>query len=227
MTDPDLRAEHYVLGLMEEAEAQAFEAAALGDPALAMALAQARDRFLPLDLSAPEVALPPGLVDRVRAAIDRPEPGPAPAAANLPRPPAGRWRIAAVAAGLGLLAGLGGARLAAPEPVVIAVLIDAAGEPQAVIEDFGNDRATLRFVADVVVPEGRTMQVWTLPAAAAGPVSLGTIDAVSRTRLDGAGLPSPVPRQLYEITIEPAGGSPTGRPTGPILGKGLAIAAGG
>ncbi|MWB79014.1 hypothetical protein GLS40_13325, partial [Pseudooceanicola sp. 216_PA32_1] len=35
------------------------------------------------------------------------------------------------------------------------------------------------------------------------------------------GLPAPHPQQLYEITVEPAGGSPTNLPTGPILGKGL------
>lgn len=29
-------------------------------------------------------------------------------------------------------------------------------------------------------------------------------------------------QQLYEITLEPEGGSPTGRPTGPVLMKGLA-----
>jgi anti-sigma-K factor RskA len=36
------------------------------------------------------------------------------------------------------------------------------------------------------------------------------------------GLPAPHPQQLYEITVEPAGGSPTNLPTGPIPGKGLA-----
>jgi hypothetical protein len=34
------------------------------------------------------------------------------------------------------------------------------------------------------------------------------------------GLPAPGPNQLFEITLEPATGSPTGRPTGPILMKG-------
>ncbi|WP_407815360.1 anti-sigma factor domain-containing protein, partial [Staphylococcus aureus] len=41
-------------------------------------------------------------------------------------------------------------------------------------------------------------------------------------RLDGPALPTPRDNQLYEITLEQAGGSPTGRPTGPILAKGLA-----
>jgi anti-sigma-K factor RskA len=35
-------------------------------------------------------------------------------------------------------------------------------------------------------------------------------------------LPSPATNQFFEITLEPAGGSPTGRPTGPILFKGNA-----
>jgi anti-sigma-K factor RskA len=34
-------------------------------------------------------------------------------------------------------------------------------------------------------------------------------------------LPGPGPDQLFEITLEPRTGSPTGRPTGPILYKGL------
>jgi anti-sigma-K factor RskA len=35
-------------------------------------------------------------------------------------------------------------------------------------------------------------------------------------------LPEPHPAQLYEITFEPAGGSPSNLPTGAILGNGLA-----
>ena len=40
--------------------------------------------------------------------------------------------------------------------------------------------------------------------------------------LDTAKLPTAQRNQLFEITLEPATGSPTGRPTGPILYKGLA-----
>ena len=35
-------------------------------------------------------------------------------------------------------------------------------------------------------------------------------------------LPEAQDTQLYEITLKQAGGFPTGRPTGPILGKGFA-----
>jgi hypothetical protein len=36
-------------------------------------------------------------------------------------------------------------------------------------------------------------------------------------------LPPPGPDQLFEITLEPAAGSPTGRPTGPVLFKGALL----
>jgi anti-sigma-K factor RskA len=36
-------------------------------------------------------------------------------------------------------------------------------------------------------------------------------------------LPPLVPNQLFEITLEPYNGSPTGRPTGPILYIGRAV----
>ena len=58
--------------------------------------------------------------------------------------------------------------------------------------------------------------------ASVGPVSMGLLPRVAATTLEGPVLPAPKPDQLYEITLEPAGGSPTGKPTGPIIGKGFA-----
>lgn len=53
-------------------------------------------------------------------------------------------------------------------------------------------------------------------------MSLGLLDTGRSRTLTIDGLPSPNAQQLYEITSEPAGGSPTNLPTGPILGKGFA-----
>lgn len=105
---------------------------------------------------------------------------------------------------------------------MIAVLVNEAGEVQAVVEDFGNEKATVRMLADFAVPQDKTIQVWTLPSREVGPVSLGLIEGVRSASLEGPTLPKPRNDQLYEITLEQAGGSPTGRPTGPILAKGLA-----
>ena len=133
--------------------------------------------------------------------------------------------IAAALVGLavGFGFGFGGGWLRPmPEPVVVAVLLDAQGVPQAVVEDFGNDTATVRFVTDIDVPADRSLQVWTLPSEDMGPVSLGVLEGTRAARLAFGDLPDPGAEQLYEVTLEPQGGSPTGRPTGPIIGKGLA-----
>ena len=55
-----------------------------------------------------------------------------------------------------------------------------------------------------------------------GPTSLGLLTPGETVTLDFAKLPMPLEQQLYEITLEQQGGSPTGRPTGPILAKGFA-----
>lgn len=220
-------ADDYVMGLMSPAEADLFEALMQADPALAAQVARLRDQLLPLDLSAQALPLSPDFAARLRAIIattpqeapDRARP------ANLPQAPR-RW-LAGLAASLvlGVALGLGGASLRpAPAPQVVAVLLDDQGQPRAVIEDFGNDTAEIRFVADVDVPDGFSIQAWTLPSVEMGPRSLGVLDGPRAARLAGPDLPRPADAQLYEITLEPAGGSPTGRPTGPIIAKGLAAA---
>lgn len=224
VTDIHDRADEYVLGLLEDADARALEAEMASDRALAQAVGAARDRLLALDLIAPEVPLPAGFNERVRRAVSAPED--ARPAANLPRAPKafGRLMVASLAGlVIGAAAALGISNsLWNRQPLVIAVLVDDAGTPQAVIEDFGDNTQQLRFLVNVAVPEGQTMQVWTLPSREMGPVSLGIVQEANATRLHGPRLPEPAGQQLYEITLEPAGGSPTGRPTGPILGKGLA-----
>ena len=63
-------------------------------------------------------------------------------------------------------------------------------------------------------------EVWTLPSRERGPVSVGLMNQARTLQLSLKDLPPPGPDQLFEITLEPATGSPTGRPTGPVLFKG-------
>jgi anti-sigma-K factor RskA len=107
--------------------------------------------------------------------------------------------------------------------VVIAVLLQSDGvTPAAIVEAFGDNSVHLVPLVDFDVPAGRVLQVWTLPDVETGPVSLGTLDRAREVQFPGPALPGPRDGQLYEITLEPSPGSPTGRPTGPILVKGLA-----
>ncbi len=213
----------HVMGLRTDTESLLIEALLARDPALAARAGALRDQLLPLDLSARAQPVPDDLARRIRAALPLRPAQPAPTAANLTTPPR-RSRLALLAAAIaGLGIGIGVQSLQpVPQPAVVAVLVDDAGVPQAVIDDFGNDTATVRFVADITVPADRSLQVWTLPSAEMGPMSLGTLDRTMAARLRFQNLPDPAAAQLYEVTLEPLGGSPTGRPTGPIIGKGFA-----
>ncbi|MGR6432511.1 anti-sigma factor [Rhizobium sp. PAMB 3174] len=219
-------ADEYVLGLLETAEAAEVEAEMEHDADLRNAVAASRERFLPLDTSIEPAPVDEALWQRIQGAL----PEQSRVAARSSPPPANDnrlkvWRataIAAMAATILLVGGLTASLMRTVEPVVIAVLLDETGQVQAVVEDFGNENATIQLLADISVPADRTMQVWTLPSKEMGPVSLGLIEGTRSTRLDGPALPRPKDHQLYEITLEQRGGSPTGRPTGPILAKGFA-----
>ncbi|CUX16505.1 anti-sigma factor [Rhizobium oryzihabitans] len=219
-------ADDYVLGLLEASDAEAIEAAMERDGELRAAIAKSRERFLPLDTGVEPAAVNGELWNNIESRL----PPQDKSTANRPIRTANdnkrnRWRsiaISAIAATVVLAAGLTFSLTRTAEPLVIAVLLNEAGEVQAVVEDFGNEKATLRMLADFAVPQDKTIQLWTLPSREVGPVSLGLIDGVRSARLEGPVLPTPRSDQLYEITLEQAGGSPTGRPTGPILAKGFA-----
>ncbi|CAN7701173.1 anti-sigma factor [Neorhizobium sp. LjRoot104] len=219
-------ADEYVLGLLEAADAAEIEVAMERDADLRAAIAASRERFLPLDTGVSPAAATEELWQRIEAALpaqDRSNSASGIANANDNRK--NGWRaaaISAIAATFVLAIGFAYSVTRTVEPLVVAVLINEAGEVQAVVEDFGNEQATIRLLADFTVPRDKTIQVWTLPSREMGPISLGLIDGVRSARLDGPALPTPRNDQLYEITLEQAGGSPTGRPTGPILAKGLA-----
>lgn len=222
------RAGDYVLGLMEGAEREAFEVDLQRDPELAGMVARLQSQLGALDDTA-KGASDPALWHRIEARIATlPQQGTigVPPAANENRKGwTARASVAASVVGalaIGFFAGTAlPPRPAAP--VVIAVLLDPNdASPGAIIEAFSDDSVRLVPLEDFEVPAGQVLEVWTLPDADTGPVSLGTLDMATDTRLAGPELPLPGDGQLYEITLEPAPRSPTGRPTGPILAKGFA-----
>ncbi|MBA2722367.1 MAG: anti-sigma factor [Methylibium sp.] len=77
--------------------------------------------------------------------------------------------------------------------------------------------------ATAEVPPGKVLQFWTKGEREAGPTSLGLIEPGQVTELPADKLPVLEPRQLFELTLEPEGGSPLGRPTGPILFVGSTV----
>ena len=76
-------------------------------------------------------------------------------------------------------------------------------------------------LGDAKVPDGRSLQFWTLIDQDQGPVPLGVLVPNDVNRLKPNALTKVVPDQLFEMSMEPKGGSPTGKPTGPVLFKGV------
>jgi anti-sigma-K factor RskA len=226
-------ADNYVLGLLDADEQADVEARIEQDGELRRAVAESRDRFVELDLTAQPAVPSAELWSKIATGIDaaRIEAAPESPERKMVTPlPANQntrslWRtlaLAATAASIVLAVALGRTVAHAPEPKVIAVLLDQGGQPLALVEDFGDASAKVVQLTNFDVPAGKVMQVWTLPSKDMGPVSLGLLTGAGSSVLSGPALPQPKDGQLYEITLEPKDGSPTGRPTGAILVKGYA-----
>lgn len=223
----------YALGLLDPVAATKIERRAEREPELAAAIAEWRGRLIELDDAATPEAPSDGLWARIEKGIEAPSP--APAAAAAPKRPSLLSRLwsdvpalrgaalagAAASVALAVLAGVS-YRDAQRTPQVIAVLLTSDNRPGAIVEVFADGSSYVAPLSDVSVPADRIMQVWTLPDRQTGPVSLGLLTDDGSARLQPVSLPAPKPQQLYEITLEPSGGSPTGKPTGPILFKGFA-----
>jgi len=221
------RISDYVTGEMPSAEAERMEADMKADPALASAVAECLAMLSEIDETAARLDPSSTLWARIEAALPPASWGRR--AAPRARPQLWeslgfwRWTAAATAAAVVVLAAALTYTLSAfgTEPVYVAVLVaDNSASPGAIVEIDERGEAWLVPLQEIEVPEGRALQVWTLQDRETGPVSIGLIPDARRLRLNIGALPPTGPDQLFEITLEPETGSPTGRPTGPILFKG-------
>jgi anti-sigma-K factor RskA len=202
--EADLLAAEYALGALEAAERAAAEARLAADPAFAAAVAAWAARLAPLDAAYRAVEAPDLLPAIERRLF---------AGAPVRR---GRDRLAGAIAGLAVVAGL----------AVAAVLLGPAEPPPrtatlsgetaiAFAAAFDGRMLTLRRIAGGAAGAGHDHQLW-LIAGGAAPVSLGLFRGLTLAR-PLAAIP---PGALLAVSLEPAGGSPTGAPTGPLLATG-------
>jgi anti-sigma-K factor RskA len=76
----------------------------------------------------------------------------------------------------------------------------------------------LRAAQPTPAPAGRTYELWLLPAEGGAPVSLGIVPALdARLTIAAAQAPRLRAGAKLAVSVEPAGGSPTGAPTGPVI----------
>jgi anti-sigma-K factor RskA len=224
-SDERTQAAEYVLGLLEgEARADA-ERRLASDAGFAREVERWRARFAEFDDTTEPQPAGDALWNRIEATMagGAPQSGARSSAWSRLWSDIAVLRAATIGASLAVLmlaVGLGVAiRQARLQPVMVAVLVDG-DRTGAVVHAFADGRVVLLPLTSINVPSGRALQVWTLPSRERGPVSVGLMDRARTLELELKDLPRPGPDQLFEITLEPAGGSPTGRPTGPILFKG-------
>lgn len=137
---------------------------------------------------------------------------------------AGFWKGWALAASLAVAVAVGlrlhepGADLA-PAPLAIAQL-GGQGEAPGVTAYLSVDGSALELRAErpVIAGPAQSYELWLLPAGGGAPVSLAVLGA-----LDARFTLAPERRERLRagarlaVSVEPAGGSPTGAPTGPVI----------
>jgi anti-sigma-K factor RskA len=239
MSDPEdieTLAGEYVLGTLDATERAAVAARRLREPELDAAILAWERRLAPLDESAPLVEPPAGLFSRIEATIE----------GRLGQNREGakvielsrrlrRWRTAALAGGA-LAAALAVAfvrqdmvRKALPPEAsnFVAVLQKDAASPAFLVEvDLNSRLLTVRPVAAERQP-GKSYELWIIHDKLGPPKSLGVVSDQGftvRPALSGYD-PSVVESAVYAVTLEPAGGSPNGRPSGPPLWAGKLVQA--
>lgn len=201
----DALAAEYVLGVLPLSERLAVEAQMKSDAAFAARVAAWEARLAPLN-DAYDEAPAPDLLPQIEARLF-------PAAARPARRPLFGWLTGAVTAAALVLAGI--ALFAPPPPAPVIATLGEADAPLRFEARFDGAALTVTRVAGSAAPAGQVQEVWII-APDAAPVSLGLLPG------DSLSVPYPAAPAGWTlaVSLEPAGGSPTGAPTGPVLAAG-------
>lgn len=228
----------YVLGLLEGSEATEVAARIEADPlAAAMALEWER-RFMAFTDRLP---VEPADAD-LWAHVARSAFGPgAPKPSAVRRSPAAargvpwwehlnvwRWAAAGLVVAVLALAVLPNALRPVDDGQTHVAVLQAPGQtaqPGWVLRVEGNGDVALRPLVPEPVPANRSVQLWTLAPGETKPRSLGLVRTDQPLTVSADDVGPVQPGQLFEMTVEPEGGSPTGGPTGPILFIGRTVIA--
>jgi anti-sigma-K factor RskA len=222
----DVLAGEYVLGTLDAAERAAVAARRRREARLDAAIAAWEQRLGPLSETLPAVTPAAGLWPRIEARLDREAAGSETAEriARLERSPLA-WRRAAIAAtalAACLLVVIGAREVMRPQAARTYVAVfqkDDASPAFLLTVDLDTRMLSIRAVAAEPQP-GKSYQLW-IASEKLGPApqSLGLIEARSGVtqrelgRFDRA----LVEKATFGVSLEPEGGSPTGRPTGPAF----------
>ena len=248
----DELAGEYVLGTLPYARRLEIEQRLATDIRLRAAVQSWQEQLLPLAQLAPPVEPSVQLWQRIvgslqaRAQQRAPQPDAVPAkpiAARAPRAHASNAGASGWWSSLQLWRGLAGTGFAAAAVMAavlvtrslslpggavstqyVVVLVAPGGNaPGWVVQASSPRQLSLSPIGQGAVPAGKALQFWTKGDTWTAPVSLGLVTPGEALKVPLDQLPPLQPNQLFELTLEPPGGSPTGRPTGQIQFIGRAV----
>lgn len=208
LPDREGLAAEYVLGTLPPDDRAEAERLIARDPSFAALVAAWTARLSPLDAGYDATPAPPGVLDRVEARLFPGRPRPPEAARRRSRP---RWQVpvwGTLAAALALAV----LWVAVPGTHPVVATLSAPEQSLQVAARYGRGELILTRSAGPAAPSGQDYQLWVIPPGQA-PASLGLLrDDPVRVALAELG-----PGTTLAVSLEPAGGSPTGQPTGPVL----------
>jgi anti-sigma-K factor RskA len=241
--DIHIRAGEYVLGTLDAGERAEIEGLIPRDPALAAAVRDWEARLAPLNALASPVEPSARVWSGIERSLDALAAGaarnlaPAGVASNVVAMPdraavdrlrrsvrlwqAATGAAAALAAGLALFIGAGGAGRSAEEYVAV---VNRGGDLPALIVrvDTRAGEVRVRSLAAEAPPD-RSLELWYIGAGGT-PRSIGLVqDARQPLAIPADARTGPLEGATLAVSVEPPGGSPTGSPTGPVVYSGRLI----
>lgn len=205
LPDDEALAAEYVLGALDLAERMALESRVKHDPAFAALVNDWQNRLSGLNDDYAE-AEAPNLLPQIEARL-------------FPQTPKPRRWFAWIG-GVLTAAAIGAAAFLmlpppAPPAATMTAELSAEASPLRYEAAIAGDQLTLTRIAGPDAEAGKDYELWIIEGDKA-PVSLGVLTQASVT------IPAPKAAAgfVLAITLEPKGGGPDGKPTGPILAAG-------
>jgi anti-sigma-K factor RskA len=203
--EDDAFAGEYVLGVLDAADRARAEDRIRHEPLFAAAVAAWEQRLAGLNDDYPEVPAP-NLMPKIEARLF-------PVAARPQRSWFGWLAGAATAAVIAIAAFI---LVPAPQVPEFVATLQGDDQPLVLAASYAEGILSVTRSAGPAAAEGSVYELWLIDGDNA-PVSLGLIDAASIER-PVANMPEGA---VLAISLEPAGGSTTGAPTGPVLVTGV------